>query len=403
MIKKESNVIIELHKDMSPHLYSSLNLLYLPLLGEQAYLFYTTLLAIKLNELSISNHQLMLRLCKMSDGAMEKARKKCEEFLLLRTYYNEEKDTYLYVLDVPMKISRFLSHEVFGKLFLNAMGKDTVAFYKSNFVNKRTNKSGYQEISATMQDTLSHNWDMEREKTFQSVKEEMEEVGYRFLNVIFDEKIFLNGLSELVFPLRERTKKNIRTIAEIATIYGINEKMMRTLIGKGMDLPEGKFNAEKLKKACMKTKAKYVNDNPDPYQLPPKRYLEYKQNGATIGMADQKLIEKLIGEYRLQPEVINVLLETGLLKDKENPRIVGTDIERMAGSWVRLKIDTLEAAKKQQQKELNPVTRYQSHRNVQQGIVQNWEKEEEKEMSQEERAALLAEIKSLGGDNNAED
>lgn len=396
MFKKDSKVIIEMNKDMSPHLYSSLNLLYLPLMGEQAYLFYTTLLAVKQSNLHIKNHLLIQKLCHLSSGAMEKARMKCEEFLLLRTYYNENEDTYLYVLDVPMKVTRFLSHEVFGRLLLDHMGEDVVSFYHLEMINKRMSKSGYKEISATMQDTLKNNWDYTKEKSFQNVKEDMEQIDYGFLNVIFDEKAFLSGLSDLIFPLKERTKKNMRAISEIATIYGINETMMKTLIGKGIDLPQAKFNAEKLKTVCMRTKAKYVSDNADPYKLPPRRFLEYKQNGVPIGQADIKLIEKLISEYRLQPEVINILLETGLKKDKDNPRIIGTDIERMAGSWLRLKIDTFNKAKKQQEIELDKV----SFRNAktQPAIVQEWKHEEEEEMSKEQFNEILNNIKSLGGE-----
>lgn len=396
MLKKDSLIRIELNKDMSPHLYSSLNLLYLPLMGEQAYLFYTTLMAVKLNDLQIKNHILIQKLSGLSTGAIEKARKKCEEFLLLRTYYNENEDVYLYVLDVPMKVTKFLGHEVFGRLLLDKMGEDVVSFYRTQMVKKRASRSAYKEISATMQDTLQNNWDYHKEKSFQNVKEEMEAISYGFLNVIFDEKMFLNGLSDLVFPMKERTKKNLRTISEIATIYGINEKMMKTLIGKGIDLPEEKFNAQKLKNVCMRTKAKYASDNSDPFQLPPRRYLEYKQDGVPIGQADLKLIEKLIGEYRLQPIVVNVLLETGLMKDKDNPRIVGTDIERMAGSWLRLKIDTFEKAKEQQKKELNKVN---MRLNKAQGtIVQEWTHEEEQEMSDEQLNEILNNIKSLGGE-----
>ncbi|NCC55506.1 MAG: hypothetical protein EOM11_08530 [Erysipelotrichia bacterium] len=394
MLKKDSLVKIEMNKDMSPHLYSSLNLLYLPLMGEQAYLFYTTLMAIKLNDLQIKNHILIQKISGLSSGAIEKARKKCEEFLLLRTYYNEREDAYLYVLDVPMKVTKFLGHEVFGRLLLDSMGADVISFYRSQMVKKRISRTAYKEISATMQDTLKNNWDYQKEKSFQDVKEEMDMINYGFLNVIFDEKVFLNGLSDMLFPLKERTKKNLRTISEIATIYGINEVMMKALIAKGIDLPQQKFNAQKLKNVCMKSKAKYASQTSDPYQLPPRRYLEYKQNGVPLGNADIKLIEKLMGEYRLQPIVVNVLLETGLLKDKDNPRIIASDIERMAGSWLRLKIDTFEKAKEQQQKELQSISKRVNK--TQQAIVQEWHYDEEPEMSEEEKQQLIEKIKNRG-------
>ncbi len=394
MLKKDSHIQIELYKDMNAQQYASLSMLYLPLIKEQAYLFYTTLVALKRSQLPITNHLLLQKTCGLSFEAMEKARKRCEEFLLLRTFYNEKEDTYLYLLDVPMKAAQFLSHEVFGRLFTQVVGEDVLRFYKQNLVVKRKSRSNYEEISATMQDTLQHHWDDEKEKAFQNVKEEIEEISYGFLNVIFDEKLFLSDLNDMVFPKSERTKKNLRTIAEIATIYGINESMMKTLIARGMNLPEKKFNAQKLKNVCMKTKAKYALNEKDPLTMPPTRFLEYKQDGVAIAKADQILIEKLISEYRLQPEVINVLLETGLLKDKDNPRIIGTDIERMAGSWLRLKIDTIEKAKKQQAIELDSVNR-RGNKVKQATIVQEWQTQED-QISEEQKAEMIAKIRNRG-------
>lgn len=394
MLKIDSHIKIELYKDMNAQHYASLNLLYLPLIKEQAFLLYTSLIALKNSELPITNHLLLQKTCGLSVEAMEKARNRLEEFLLLRTFYNEKEDTYMYVLDVPMKSSQFLSHEVFGRLFTQDLGEDVLLFYKQNLVTKRSQRSGYQEISATMQDTLKHHWDDAKEKAFLTAKEEIEEISYGFLNVIFDEKLFLSDLNDMVFPRSERTKKNLRTIAEIATIYGINETMMKMLIARGMNLPEKKFNAQKLKNVCMKTKAKYALNEKDPFTMPPTRFLEYKQNGVAIAKADQILIEKLISEYRLQPEVINVLLETGLLKDKDNPRIVGTDIERMAGSWLRLKIDTFEKAKQQQKVELDSVNQ-RIGKVKQSAIVQEWKKEEDR-ISEEQKAELINKIRNRG-------
>ena len=393
MLKLNSHIKIELYKDMSAQQFANLTMLYLPLIKEQAFLLYTSLIALKQSQLPITNHVILQKTCGLSVEAMEKARKRLEEFLLLRTFYNEKEDTYLYLMDIPMKASQYLSHEVFGRLFTQTMGEDVIGFYKQNLVLKRLNRSGYVEVSSMMQNTLKQHWDIESEKAFQNTKDEIEEVSYSFLNVIFDEKIFLNDLNDMVFPRSERTKKNLRTISEIATIYGINETMMKVLIARGMDLPQKKFNAQKLRNVCMRTKAKYVVNEKDPFTMPPTRFLEYKQDGVAIGKADQMLIEKLISAYNLQPEVINVLLETGLLKDKNNPRIVAADIERMAGSWLRLKIDTFEKAKQQQKVELDSVNRRSNQKHT--SIVQEW-KQEEEQISDEQKAQLIARIRKGG-------
>lgn len=390
MLKPSDQLQLELRKDMNESAYASLSLMYLPLMGEKAYVLYTTLLSLAQRNICLENHELLMKNTQMSIEGIEKARRRLEEFLLLRSFYNEEKNTYLYVLDIPMKGSSFLSHEVFGRLFLHKMGNEVLTFYKQQLKNKKESRSGYNEVSSTMKDLLKNDWDISKEETFQEAKEEIKEMDYDFLHIIFDEKAFLSGLSLYIFPKAERTTKNLRSIAQIATIYGINEQMMKILIKKAMVLPQNTFDANKLKDACMKTKAKYVSENKDPYKLPPRRFLEKKQNGVALNQSDVMLIEKLICEYRLQPEVVNVLLETNL--EKYDQKIVGATIERMAGSWLRLKIDTFEKAQEQKQRELQATYK---GKNKAQGIVQEWTEEEE--VNEADRLAMIERIKARRG------
>lgn len=390
MLKESDTLQLELRKDMNEAAYASLSLMYLPLMGEKAYLLYTTLLSLAQRQICLEDHTFLLKNTMMSIEAIEKARKRLEEFLLLRTFYKEETNTYLYVLDIPMKGSTFLSHEVFGRLFLHQMGNDVVTFYKQQLKNKKESRNGYEEVSSTMKDLLKNNWDASQEHTFQEAKEEIKEMDYDFLHIIFDEKIFLSGLSFYIFPKEERTNKNLKTIAQIATIYGINEQMMKILIKKAMVLPQNTFDATKLKEVCMKTKAKYASDHKDPYTLPPRRFLEYKQNGVALSQSDLLLVEKLMCEYRLQPEVVNILLETNL--QKYNQKILGTTVERMAGSWLRLKIDTIEKAKEQMKKEIEAT--YSSNQKKQ-SIVQEWQEEEE--ANEIDREAMIERIKARRG------
>lgn len=389
MLRKESAIVIEMNKNMHDGSYATLTSCYLPLMGEKAYILYLTLLSLKRQNFALTNHLLVHKISNLSYEAMESARKKLEEFLLLRTYYNASEDKYLYVLDKPMKAPRFLSHEVFGRLFIDKMGKDAFAFYKQQLNRKRVNKTGFEEVSATMQDTLKNNWNPDKEKDFQDIKETAQSLRFENLQIIFDEKIFLSGLSEMVFPKKERTTQNLRMIAEIATIYGINEKMMRRLIGRGMDVSTQKFDATRLRNACMSSKAKYVSDNKDPYKLPTRRYLEYKQNGVALSNADLRLVEKLLIEYALPSEVANVLLETCMLITKSN-EINGTLVDRKAAGWMRLKIDTLEKAKAQQKVEL---TKKGSDTNKA-TIVQEWKSDDT--MSEEERMKLIEEMEKWG-------
>ena len=185
MLKQESALIIEMNREMNDELYSTLVSCYLPLMGENAYVFYMTLLSMKKQNFVLTNHLLLHRISKLSYEAMEKARMRCEEFLLLRTYYKKEEDVYMYILEKPLKATRFLSHEVFGRLFINEMGQDAYTFYKQQLNKKRVSKNGFEEISCTLKDTLKNNWDVDREEQFQEMKECVDALRFESMNVLF--------------------------------------------------------------------------------------------------------------------------------------------------------------------------------------------------------------------------
>ncbi len=388
MLQVEDALVVCMKKEMNNAAYAHLDLIYKPLLGNQAYSLYLTLMSIYNEGLEIHNHKLLQRTTKMSIGAIEEARKICEKFLLIRTYYSTEKG-YIYELNIPMHASKFLSHEVFGRLFTQQMGSDSLQFYKRHFMKKKVSKTAYEEVSCNQNDLLKDHWDTQQEEVFQEVKTTMQENAYDFLHVIFDEHVFLDGLSELVFPKKERTLKNLRAIAEIATLYGIDEKMMRSLIKKGYDMKAQCFDAQRLKNACAKSRAEYTSTFKDPYMMPTVRFLEYKQNGVSLSLADKRLALRLMEEYHFQPEVANVIFETCMRLNDE--KIVGTVVERLASSFLRLKIDNLKDAKAQMEIEVSGRKRSKSQ--AKKAIVQEWSQGETNVNTSSQK--LLDEIQAL--------
>lgn len=370
MLNKEDLLVISMHNECTPTHYSILSLLYKPLMNEQAYQLYLTLVAMKQQNLNITNHVLLQRTTKLSIEAIEHARGVCEQFLLLRSYYNEQEKTYLYEIGLPMSMSNFLAHDVFGRYFQKVMGSDIVSFYKKE--EKHIDKTNYKEQSLHIKNLIEDIWDETDEKTFVDTQDEFNKTTMNELHVIFDEKEFLSKLGEIVLPSNQRTPKLLRHIAEIATIYGINEVMMRKLLSKAWDDDNQRVDIEKLKDICFKTTAKYSSNFKDPYMLPTIRFLENKQNGVKLGYADKMLAIKLVEEYRLQPEVANVIFETCLAMNSQ--KIIGTVIERLASSWLRLKIDNLETAKKQMGIEVNSFqsNKFGKGQNI---IVQEWKQE----------------------------
>ena len=55
-----------------------------------------------------------------------------------------------------------------------------------------------------------------------------------------------------------------------------------------------------------------------------------------VSRSDKFLIETLIRDYRMQPEVVNVLIEYVL--DTKNQQFPKAYVEKVAGTWVRLDV-----------------------------------------------------------------
>jgi len=272
-----------------------------------------------------------------SAEAIEKQRIRLEQYLLLKSYYDGTKNAYLYELLYPQSAQAFLAHEVFGRLYMDKLGKQAFEFMKKSFVSTEENKEAYQDISAHMRDIL-RDWDESKEAQFASSKP-ISQTKPRFFR--FDK--FLNGLSDMILPQSERTKENLDFIAEKAELYGIDEMEMQKLVGKSMDLKTNCLDRKKLVRCMQSSQKEFGKKLADPYDLPPIRFLQMKQNGIAVSKSDQRLIDQILNEkYHMTPQVINVLIEYVL--EHNHQSLARSYVEKVAAAWVRLGIDTKEKA-----------------------------------------------------------
>lgn len=353
MLKNEDRLTLEIHGNISTDLSSSLHVLYGPLIGKDALLLYDTLVALSHLPHPITNHVLVSKLSGLSCERIETVREILEQFLLLKTYYEGSKNAYIYCIHIPKNGNEFLRHDVFGRLFMKKMGKQVYEFTKKNFALSHKDKSGYQDITISMQ-TLMSDWNVEEETTFTTMKpQQLTQPAFAFN---FD--VFLSGLSLMILPESQRTKENLTFIAEKAGIYGISEKDMQMLVGKSMNIKTNRLDRNKLIKQMQSKKKAYHKTFDDPYAMPPVRFLQEKQFGVSVSTADQRLIDDvLIGKYHLVPEVINVLLEYVL--QRCNQMLSKSYVEKVASTWVRLGIDTANKALESIKNEKQEPQRYQ--------------------------------------------
>ena len=136
-------------------------------------------------------------------------------------------------------------------------------------------------------------------------------------------------------------------IGQLATIYGLSVDRMRILVNRCADINAMAFDGEKLKLLAEKSKPD-ITSAKDIYSLPPVSFLQAKQNGAEVSLADRKILEDLSLKMHFPPDVINIMIEY-ILKRSQN-RLVKQFVDMVAGEWARDGVKTREDALKETKK-----------------------------------------------------
>jgi len=105
-------------------------------------------------------------------------------------------------------------------------------------------------------------------------------------------------------------------------------------------------------------------------------------------------LTRLVSELRLNPDVVNVLIEHILAKN--NQRLNKAYVEKVAVTWSRLKITTVEEALKELENEQGNV---RSGGKKKREDVLPQEVTSDRELTDEEKRRIIAKMKSLGGKN----
>lgn len=404
MLKVEDKLHIEAPHPLHDHDITVLSLLYQPLIGHDALLLYELFHSLAMGNRSVKNHLLVQKLSSLSMELIEKNRIILEKYMLMKTYYIGTENRYIYHMALPMDGVSFLRHEVFGRLYYKKVGKQAFEFAKQHFANNIIDKTQVQDISSSLEQVLADIWRDKDEDIFNAVKPKKESILEEGMALMFNYERFLSGLSDLVFPQNQRTAANLRLIGELATIHGISEKRMRELVGQCMDLSSNTLNTAKLKQRTRKEHSDITYEsNADPYDMPSIIFLKNLQHGIEPNASDKNLIMILIRDYKLNQDVINVLLEYVLKQQQQ--KLSRAYVEKIASSWVRLNLDTHEKAlthiKNQEQKDkgqkrVNRDMKLPKWYLEQQGT--NEEKKETKEEHQEiDEAKLREKLRKLGG------
>lgn len=337
MLKLENSYTLRFMNQMSTYDTSTLISLYGPLMGRDAVILYSALLEQATFSIPTKNHSYLSSVTGFSASRMERIRGDLESYLLLKSYYNKDDESYIYEIVPPLSRTAFLSHDVFGRLYQQRMGIELYTFLVQQDADVEES-DGFQDISKSLNVDFYKQWRPSDEELFSNAKaKSMDDVEVR---MDFDYDEFL-VISNMVFPKQARTRKNLQTIARVANLYAIKASDMRKLVARSFDIVTNTLDEKKLEYLANKNMPTAQLPN-DIYEATPFQFLQYKQNGVPIAESDRKLINDLLMKYKLAPEVVNVLIEFTLnMTDQKFNR---SYVEKVATTWVRQNIDTKELA-----------------------------------------------------------
>lgn len=314
---------------------SYLHLLYFPLIHSEAILVYQILLSLA-NKKEKYDQSFLISLTFFSDAQFERARKVLENYNLLMTYYEPSTKNWIYQLYPPLNAHEFLTHDTYSRLFLKEMGSKHFDHMKMLFHTEGMDTKNMINVSSSLDLSRLDSWDEENEDLYQKMKPKSEDVLKKYP---FDFEEFLNGM-ERTFPQRIRSAENLTRIAQLASIYGVDEKKMRGFVSRSLEDNKSKINFEKLRNFVMRSRNAY--EEKDGHSMAPVKYFSMKQKNTPVNQTDKTIIESLCTDYRLPYEVVNVLIDYVL--SRKNQQFPKAYVEKIASTWVRLGVDSEEKA-----------------------------------------------------------
>jgi len=313
-------------------LSSELTVLYMPLVGGKA-----TSLYLFLQKEGNQDENKISRLCALLATTIDDVQyclEKLEQVGLLKTLFNKNTNKFQYNLIKPKGYKEFLENDLLGRLYFQMVGKEQYEITKQIYLREDFESEGYEDITSKIDVSLLNNWNENDESSFSLVKPEKE------IENCFDYLAFEQIVTKLTFPLVLRTKENINSICQLGTIYDITPADMAKYIGKYTDYVNKTLDYEGLKKACINCKNVVPNND---YHAHPIEFLSSKQKGMPVSSADKKILDDLMTIYKLPFDLINYLVEYCLNNNKN--RLTKNYVEKIATTWIREGIDSLEKAK----------------------------------------------------------
>ena len=354
-----------------------ISMLYQPIIGSIATSLYYTLWA-DLDKAEIlsseyTHHHLMSSLrIKMEHIVI--ARKKLEAVGLVKTHVKKsDVNSFVYELFSPISASEFFNHPILNIVLYNNIGKKEYENLLKYFKVPRINLSSYEDITSSFDSVF----DSAPGTVYDNLNEDLRvnKTGDIKIDKTFDFDLLISSVPSGVITNKTFSKEVKELINNLSFVYNLDEMEMKSSILSSIKenglidkvaLRKNvknyyKFsNENKLPKLVYKSQPEYLKspvgseskrakmiyvfENTSPYN-----FLRGRSNGAKPSSRDLSLLETLLSDFKLNPGVVNVLIDYVLKIN--NKKLTRGFLEAIASQWKRLNIETVEEAMKAAEKE----------------------------------------------------
>lgn len=361
--------------------------LYQPLMGAAAYSLYMTFWS-ELEQHAFwgkpSTHHSLMTVMQLNLKQIFEQRKKLEGLSLLKTFVKEDKEArvFLYELEAPLTPHNFFYNDVLSVYLYNRIGRQRFNVLKKQFSYPAVDASEYREMTSAFDevfDSLQHSElipDRETKETIELADGEewagrKPSDGVRVSAEPFDFEMLLTHLSGLIVPKEAISEGVKEVIMKLAYVYNIEPLEMSKIVERAYFKRAGTMEVDAIRKEVADWYA-FEHDNklptlsfrrqPSQYQTmanrepqneeekiirgfetySPAELLEQSGGGAKPAPADLKVVEGIMLEQKLQPGVVNVLID--YVMQTNDMKFTRGYVQKIAGHWARKQVKTTKEA-----------------------------------------------------------
>ncbi len=395
--------------------------LYEPIIGPIPVALYLTLIR-DLDKLEIMSgdltHHHLMTIMRTSLDIIKTARETLEAVGLLKTYFKEgDSNSYVYELYSPLSANEFFNNPVFNIVLYNNIGKEEYELLKLEYSKLHIDLKEYEDITKPMNMTFKSSNMIEP-----ILAREKKSLGLNITDQI-DFNLLISSLPKTLINERTFNKKTKELITNLSFVYNLDTLKMIELLRMVIN-ENGSINKEELRKSARKyyqynnsgnlptliyrTQPEYLKtpsggmSNKDKIiavfeNTTPHDFLKSKYKGSSPTPRDLKLLEELLEDVKLQPAVVNVLVDYVLKKN--NNKLNQAFVETIAGQWKRNGVETAKEAMElaiQENKKINKKIENKTNKRVSlKTPVWFNETIEKEEISEEERIELTELLKEF--------